>query len=95
VPVEEIDHITASGVYAEIVAGKNRYLLRESLQALEEQLDPRHFMRIHRSEIVRLDRVQMLVRSGGADHEVELTNGARLRVGRSRREELEQRLGRL
>jgi two-component system, LytTR family, response regulator len=95
VPIEEIDYITANGVYAEVVAGKNRYLLRESLQALEEQLDPEQFMRIHRSEIVRLDRIQMVLRAGGADHEVQLRNGARLRVGRSRREELEQRLGRL
>jgi two-component system, LytTR family, response regulator len=95
VPVEEIDFISASGVYSEVVTGKNRYLIRESLQTLEEQLDPREFMRIHRSEIVRLDRIQMILRSGGADHEVQLKNGSRLRVGRSRREELEQRLGRL
>jgi two-component system LytT family response regulator len=94
VPVEDIDYITASGVYAEVVAGTNRYLLRESLQTLEDQLDPNEFMRIHRSEIVRLDRVEMLVRAG-ADHEVQLAGGVRLRVGRSRREELEQRLGRL
>ncbi|MEX2583706.1 MAG: LytTR family DNA-binding domain-containing protein [Gemmatimonadota bacterium] len=93
-PVEDIDYITASGVYAEIAVGKERYLIRESLQALEEQLDPKAFMRIHRSEIVRLDRVQMMVRSG-ADHEVELKNGVRLRVSRSRREALEQRLGRV
>jgi two-component system LytT family response regulator len=94
VPVEEIDYITASGVYAEVVAGKNRYLIRESLQALEEQLDPEEFMRIHRSELVRLDRVEMVVRTG-SDHEIQLKSGVRLRVGRSRRHELEQRLGRL
>ena len=94
VPVEEIDYIRASGVYAEVVAGKNRYLIRESLQALEEQLDPEEFMRIHRSELVRLDRVEMLVRTG-SDHEIQLKSGVRLRVGRSRRAELEQRLGRL
>jgi two-component system LytT family response regulator len=95
VPVEEIDYITASGVYAEIFTGTNRYIIRESLQTLEEQLDPREFMRIHRSEIVRLDRISMVVRAGGADHEVQLKSGVRLRVGRSRREDLEQRLGRL
>ena len=95
VAVEDIDYITASGVYAEVVAGKNRYLIREALQTLEEQLDPKEFMRIHRSELVRLDRIEMVVRAGGADHEVQLKNGVRLRVGRSRREELEQRLGRL
>ncbi len=95
IPVDEIDYITANGVYAEVVRGKERYLIRESLQTLEDQLDPAEFMRIHRSEIVRLDRVAMVVRAGGADHEVQLKDGTRLRVGRSRRDELEQRLGRV
>lgn len=95
VPVREIDYITASGAYAELHVGADRYLIRESLQSLEEQLDPDQFFRIHRSEIVRLDEVEMLLRGSGGDYEVQLKSGVTLRVGRSRREELEQRLGRL
>jgi two-component system, LytTR family, response regulator len=95
VPVRQIDYITASGVYAELHVGHERYLIRESLHALEEQLDPDQFFRIHRSEIVRLDQIEMLLRGGGGDYEVQLRNGVTLRVGRSRRQELEQRLGRL
>jgi hypothetical protein len=64
-PVEEIEYISASGVYAELHTTGSRHLIRESLQALEEQLDPAEFMRIHRSEIVRLDRVEMLLRGTG------------------------------
>lgn len=94
VPVEEIDYVTASGVYAEVHTAGSRHLIRESLQALEAQLDPVQFMRIHRSVIVRLDRVEMLLRGGQGNYEVQLRGGARLRVGRSRREELERRLGR-
>ncbi len=95
VPVSQIDYITASGPYAELHVGKERYVIRESLQNLEEQLDPEHFLRIHRSAIVRLDLVETLLRGTAGDYEVQLKGGTRLRVGRSRREALERRLGRV
>lgn len=92
VPTADIDYIAASGPYAEVVVGPKRYLLREKMQTLEERLDPNAFMRIHRSAIVAFDRVDTLVRGPGGDYEVLLKNGVRLRVARSRREELERRL---
>lgn len=95
IPVEEIQHIEASGVYAEIHTKSGTHLLREPLQTLEEQLDPTHFIRIHRSSIVRVDEVEMLMRKAGGRYEVQLRNGTRLPVGRSRRADLEERIGRL
>jgi two-component system LytT family response regulator len=94
VPVGKIDYITASGTYAELHVGRDRYVIRESMQQLEERLDPEQFMRVHRSSIVRLDLVEALLRGEGSEYEIQLTGGARLRVGRSRREALERRLGR-
>jgi len=64
------------------------------MQQLEDRLDPERFMRVHRSSIVRLDLVEALLRSEGSEYQVQLKVGARLRVGRSRREALERRLGR-
>jgi two-component system LytT family response regulator len=93
VPVADIDYILAAGVYAELHVGDRRYLVRESMQTLAERLDPRVFMRIHRSVIVRVDLVKLFLRGEGGDYEVVLENGVRLRVSRSRREELERRLG--
>jgi two-component system, LytTR family, response regulator len=93
VPVADIEYITASGTYAELHVGRERHVVRQSLQALEEQLDPRLFLRIHRSAIVRLDLIDTLLRGPGGDYEVELRTGARLRVSRHRREELEMRIG--
>jgi two-component system LytT family response regulator len=93
VPVGQIDYILAAGVYAELHVGDRRYIVRESMQTLEERLDPRVFMRIHRSAIVRIELVDLFLRGEGGDYEVQLKNGARLRVSRSRREALEQRLG--
>lgn len=93
VPVSQIDYILAAGVYAELYVGDRRYIVRESLQTLEEKLDPRVFMRIHRSAIVRLDLIDVFLRAEGGDYEVQLKNGVRLRVSRSRREALERHLG--
>jgi two-component system LytT family response regulator len=94
VPVAQIDYITASGQYVELHVGAHRYIIRDSLQHLEERLDPEHFVRVHRSAIVRLSLVDTLLRSEGSDYEVQLKGGVRLPVGRSRREALERRLGR-
>jgi two-component system LytT family response regulator len=93
VPVDQIDYIVASGPYAELHVGDRRYLIREAMQTLEERLDPNRFMRVHRSMIVRLDLIETLHRGAGGDYEVQLKNGARVKVSRSRREALERWLG--
>lgn len=92
VAVADIDFILASGPYAELVVGDRKHLIREAMQTLEERLDPARFFRIHRSAIVRLDRVDALLKAPGGDYEVQLKNGVKLKVARSRREDLERRL---
>ena len=89
---DRIDYIAASGPYAEIVVGGRRHVVRETMQSLEDNLDPARFMRVHRSAIVPLDRVETLFRGAGGDYELQLKNGARVRVSRSKREQVEQRL---
>ncbi len=93
VPVETIDYITASGPYAEIHVGERTYIIRERMQTLEERLDPSRFFRIHRSVIVRLERIDTLLREPGGDYAVHLKSGARLSVSRNRVEPLEQWMG--
>lgn len=93
VPVKQIDYIEASGPYVELHVADKVYLVRERMQALEERLDPARFLRIHRSAIVRLDLVETLIRGSGGDYAVQLKGGVRLKVSRSRYEELAQILG--
>jgi two-component system LytT family response regulator len=93
VPVAKIDYITASGAYAELHVGEKTYAVRERMGTLEERLDPRVFFRTHRSAIVRVDRIDVLLRGSGGDYAVRLRNGVEVPLSRSRREELEQRLG--
>jgi two-component system LytT family response regulator len=93
VPVEKIDYITASGPYAELHVGDKTFAIRERMQTLEEQLDPERFMRIHRSAIVRLDRIDTMLRSPGGDYAVRLKSGVELSLSRARRDELAHRMG--
>ena len=93
VPVALIDYITASGPYAELHIGDRTFAIREKMQTLEEKLDPAVFFRIHRSAIVRLERIETLLHAAGGDYAVRLKDGTELSVSRSRREELEERVG--
>ena len=92
--VDDIDYITADGSYAELhLHGGERYPIRERMKTLAERLDPGVFFRIHRSTIVRLERVASLLTRGGGRYAVELEDGTRLKVSRGRHEDLQERLG--
>ncbi|MDB4913996.1 MAG: response regulator receiver [Gemmatimonadetes bacterium] len=90
---KQVDYITAAGPYAELHVAGRTSVIRETMQALEEKLDPRQFMRVHRSIIVRLDLVEALEREAGGDGVLVLKGGNRLRVSRTRREAVERWLG--
>jgi two-component system LytT family response regulator len=93
VPVDRVDFITASGSYAEVHVGDEAYLVNEQMQSLEAQLDPEQFVRIHRSTIVRLDRIETLLVNAGGDYGVCLPDGRCLKVSRRRWDDLVARLG--
>jgi two-component system LytT family response regulator len=92
VPVGEIRYVTAEDTYVKIHTEDDTYLLRERMHVLEDRLDPAQFARIHRSTIVRLDLIETVLHRSGGDYAVRLTDRTRLKVSRSRRDEL---LGRL
>ncbi|HKW48551.1 MAG TPA: LytTR family DNA-binding domain-containing protein, partial [Gemmatimonadaceae bacterium] len=88
-----IDWIRADDYYAALHVGSRAYLLRETMAALESRLDPGVFLRVHRSVIVNLDRVQLLERAADGQLTVVLADGTKLPVSRSRRESVEGALG--
>ncbi|MEO5822822.1 MAG: LytTR family DNA-binding domain-containing protein [Vicinamibacteraceae bacterium] len=89
----EIDWIEGAGVYATLHLGKTSYLYRAALSELADRLDPRRFVRIHRSAIVNLESVVQLEPLSHGEFEVVLKNGARSRISRTFRAQLETRLG--
>jgi two-component system LytT family response regulator len=91
----EIDWIEAEGNYVSVHSGKKSHLLRETISSLESQLDPRKFLRIHRSSIVRIDRIQELQPWFHGEYRVILQNGTQLTLSRNYRERLQEALGKL
>ena len=91
--VEEIDWLEAADNYVRIHAGRESHLVRETLQSLEGRLDPSKFLRIHRSTLVNLDRIQELQPLFHGDYVVKLLDGTELSLSRSYRERLAGPLG--
>lgn len=91
----EIDWIESSANYASLHVGKETYLVRETMQSLEGRLDPAQFLRIHRSTIVNLDRVQEIEPYFHGDYIVRLADGQRLTLSRTYRDRLQKHFGRL
>jgi two-component system, LytTR family, response regulator len=56
--VADVDWIESVGYYACLHAGRNTHVLRRTMSELERDLDGKQFMRIHRSHIVNLERIQ-------------------------------------
>ena len=81
-----IDCIESAGNYVAVQSGKESYILRDTLNALEARLNPEKFLRISRSAIVNLDRVQELQPMFHGEHVMVLHNGKRLAMTRSLRE---------
>ncbi len=93
VPVEDVDWIEAADYCVRIHASGKTHVVREAMHRLERRLDPQHFFRAHRSGIVNLDRVAEIAVSPSGELVMVLHSGARVRLSRSRRTELERRLG--
>ena len=91
--VEDIDWIEADDYYAKLHVGGKTHLLRETMRQLETKLDPRQFVRVHRSAIVRIDRVQTLHPYFKGSHVLTLKDGTRVTLSRSRRAAFEAALG--
>ncbi|MDQ3755304.1 MAG: LytTR family DNA-binding domain-containing protein [Acidobacteriota bacterium] len=90
---KEIDWIEAEGNYVNIHTPKKSFLLRETISNLEAQLDPKHFVRIHRSSIVRIDRIQELQTWSHGEYRVILYGGTELTLSRNYRDNLQSLLG--
>src|SRR5438132_3415854 len=75
---EEIDWLEAEGNYVRLHSGKESYLLRDTISALESQLDPKRFIRVHRSAIVNVDRISELQPWFHGEYRIVLREGVQL-----------------
>jgi two-component system, LytTR family, response regulator len=86
---EDVDWVATAGDYTELHSGGRSHLLRETMNALEQRLDPAQFIRIHRSRIVRLKCVRELKAIGNREYIVRLSDGSEHRTSRSYANQLE------
>jgi len=93
VPVHTIDWIEAEGKYVNVHVGKDSHLLRESLTALENKLNPKLFARIHRSSIVNVERIKELQPWFHGDYRVILSTGTELILSRTYRKRFQELIG--
>ena len=93
IKVEEVDWVEAAGDYVSIHAGAKAHLLRETMSGLMKKLDPRQFVRIHRSSIVKVDSIRELKPYFHGDYIIILKNGKELKLSRRYWDQVEKVLG--
>jgi two-component system response regulator AlgR len=83
IATRDIDLIEAERDYMRLHVGPRSFLLHKTISELERRLDPAEFLRLHRSTLVRRDRIARFKHNGSGAWEAQLQDGRWLRVGRS------------
>ena len=93
VDIDAIDCIEAQANYVEIRAGARSFVLRRPLTAVQDDLDPKLFVRVHRSIVVRVAAVTAIEPLPSARFRLSLANGETVMTGRSYRDQVRQAFG--
>ena len=93
VPIDEIDAVIADGNYVELHVADRRYSLRATLASMAARLDASQFVRVHRSALVRVERIAAIEPLFRGEYLVTLANGTTLTSSRNQRAALRGALG--
>jgi len=93
IPVEQIDYLEAQDDYVAIHVGAKSWLKQQPLSELATTLDPEHFVRVHRSYLLRLDRLARLEPYAKDSRVAVLTDGREVPVSRGGYQRLRERMG--
>jgi two-component system LytT family response regulator len=88
--VEDTDWISAAGDYTELHVRGQSHLLRETMNSLQQKLDPAKFLRIHRSRMVRTSCIVELRGIDNREYMVKLSDGSQHRSSRTYADRLEE-----
>lgn len=83
IPVAKLDYVEAQDDYVALASQGKKHLKQQTISGVEATLDPRNFLRIHRSYLVNLERVAKVEPYGKDSHVAILSDGVRLPVSRS------------
>jgi two-component system, LytTR family, response regulator len=93
IDTDTIDHVLVHANYLEIRASAGNFVLRRPIAWMEAQLDPKRFLRLHRSHIVRIDGVARIETMPCCRYRFVLRNGEQLVSGRTYRDRVRRALG--
>ncbi|MBC3764594.1 response regulator [Neptunicella marina] len=93
VALSDIKWIDAAGDYMCVHSVNGTHIMRSTMKELEELLDPRHFVRVHRSAIVNIRFVTKMVSHVSGEYHLILTCGSELKVSRSNRDKVKTMVG--
>jgi len=91
--VDDIHYIQAEGNYVAVHNGQKEYLVRETITSLEARLDPKKFLRVHRSAIVKIDKIRELQPWFHGEFRIILDGGKQLMLSRNYRVRLQEAVG--
>ena len=89
VEVADIDWVEAAGNYAVLHVGGDTFEIRSSLSKLEGELDPKRFVRVHKSYVVNIARVAEVTPWISGDWRIRLQDGAEVNLSRRYRQRFE------
>jgi two-component system LytT family response regulator len=89
VPVTDIEWIEADANYIRVHAGLETHVVRDKISSIEQKLNPRLFLRVHRSFIVSTERIKELVPCNAGEYVVVLQGGKEVPCGRTYREHVD------
>jgi two-component system LytT family response regulator len=89
IPADKLDYAEAQDDYIALASQGKKYLKQQTITSVEAALDPKNFVRIHRSYVVNLERVTRLEPYGRDTHVAILSDGTRLPVSRTGLKRLE------
>jgi len=83
IPIAKLDYVEAQDDYIALASEGKKHLKQQTISSIESSLDPKHFLRVHRSYIVNLERVAKIEPFGKDTHIAILRDGSRLPVSRT------------
>jgi two-component system LytT family response regulator len=90
VPIAEIDWVESSRNNVRLHVGKEVYVHHETTSGIEARLDPKKFLRIHRSTIVNIEKIRELHPWFNGDYAVTMKDGTKLTLSSTYRERLKE-----
>ncbi|WP_420580797.1 LytR/AlgR family response regulator transcription factor [Reichenbachiella sp.] len=93
IPTDEVIRIAAQDDYSEIITAKGKHLKKQTMKHLEQVLDSKKFVRVHRSSIVQVSQIAKIDKYGKETHLAQLKNGDEVMVSATGYTKLKELLG--